>query len=89
MYLLAALAAAAALVVGSPGHGYSDVEIQGPPGAQLFVDGKPVTLFDNDGWVRLKLSAVRHTLSVRRGEEVLSSNEFFIGAGGRVKLSLD
>jgi len=39
--------------------------------------------------VRLRLSAERHVVSVRRDDLVLKSHEFFIGAGGRGKLDMN
>jgi hypothetical protein len=89
MQMLAALFAAAALVVGSPGHGYANVELIGPPGAELHIDGRPVTVFDNSGRVALKLSAVRHRLSVVRDGRLIETREVTFGAGGRVVLRME
>ena len=89
MHILAALFAAAALVVGSPGAGYADVELIGPPGAQLLVDGRPVTLFDNGGKVRLRLSAERHRLTVQRDGRVIETREVTFGAGSRIVLRME
>ena len=88
MAILAALFAAAALVVGSPEYGFATVEIEGPPGAELHIDGRPVTIFDAEGRVLLQLSAETHRLTVKRGRKVLESRDVEFGAGSRIHLEM-
>ena len=88
MHILAVLFAAGALVVGSPGPGYAHVELIGPPGARLLIDGQPVTVFDNSGRVELKLSGVRHRLTVERNGRVIETREVTFGAGSRITLRM-
>ena len=87
MQMLAALFAAATLVVGAAP--YASVEISGPPGAELHVDGRPITLFDNAGKVRLQLSAERHRLSVQRNGRVIETREVTFGAGSTIVLRME
>ena len=89
MHFLAALFAAATLVVGAPGPGYATVELQGPPGARLLIDGRPVTVFDNSGRVALKLSGERHRLTVERDGRVIETREVEFGAGSRIVLTME
>ena len=88
MITLAALLAAEALVVGSPEAGFATVELTGPPGAVLVVDGKPQTVFDGDGRLVVRLSAVRHMIAVEQDGHVLSRQEVTFGAGARIRLDL-
>ena len=89
MPIPAVLFAAAALVVGAPDHGFAKVELIGPPGAQLLVDGRPVTVFDTAGKIELKLSAERHRLSVQQGGRVVETRDVTFGAGSSIVLRME
>ncbi|HEX8232076.1 MAG TPA: hypothetical protein VF559_01845 [Caulobacteraceae bacterium] len=80
---------AAAAAFGGGDAGSAQIEMEGPPGARLLIDGREVASFGREGRLRFALSPDRHRMVVKLGERVLESRQVEFGAGSRIHLKVD